>query len=155
MVCTKCGQQQPDDTKFCSNCGADLQAVKQESNPTPAPVAENQNQNPDPISPQPTINTKNTVVSVPIAQQQQPHITCPKCHSTNVNVQVINNVQLKDKHHGCAWWIFVGWWWLPIKWLVFTLPALIIKLIKPKKQKVVNKVQSMAVCQSCGHQWRV
>ena len=53
MYCPNCGQQQPDDTKFCSNCGADLQAVKQESNPTPTPVAENQNQNPDPISPQP------------------------------------------------------------------------------------------------------
>lgn len=135
MYCPNCGHYQPDTSKFCNNCGQSLQAT-----PTP---------------PQPPVNTQNTVVSVPIAQQQQSHIACPRCHSTNVNVQVINNVQLKDKHHGWAWWIFVGWWWLPIKWLVFTLPALIVKLIKPKKQKIVNTVHSIAVCQSCGHQWRV
>ncbi len=132
MYCPNCGHHQPDASKFCNNCGKSLQVT----------------------SPQPPVNTQNTAVSIPIAQQQS-RIVCPRCHSTNVNVQVINNVQLKDKHHGCAWWLFVGWWWLPIKWLVFTLPALIVKLIKPKKQKIVNTVHSIAVCQSCGHQWRV
>lgn len=51
--------------------------------------------------------------------------------------------------------MFVGWWWLVIKWLVFTIPALIVKLFRPKRYKTVTthtKV-SMAVCQSCGHTW--
>ena len=47
MYCPNCGQQQPDESKFCNNCGADLQAVKQEPNPTPA--AENQNPAPQPV----------------------------------------------------------------------------------------------------------
>ena len=50
MYCPNCGQQQPDNAKFCNNCGADLQAVKQEPNPTPAaPAAENQNPTPQPV----------------------------------------------------------------------------------------------------------
>lgn len=49
MYCPNCGQQQPDNTKFCNNCGADLQAVKQAPNPTPAPAAENQNPAPQPV----------------------------------------------------------------------------------------------------------
>ena len=50
MYCPNCGQQQHDESKFCSNCGANLQAVKQEPNPAPAePVAENQNPASQPV----------------------------------------------------------------------------------------------------------
>ena len=127
MYCTNCGKQQPDGSKFCNNCGTHLQTIT-----PPTPVS---------ITPNPS--------------QRQSGITCPRCHSTNVNVQVINQVHLKNVHHGCAWWLFVGWWWLPVKWIFFTVPALIIKLLKPKKQKIVNHVHNVAVCQSCGHSWRL
>jgi hypothetical protein len=80
---------------------------------------------------------------------------CPKCGSSNVNVQVVNEQQIKDKHHGILWWIFIGCWWVPIKWMVFTLPALIIKIFKPKKKKIKNTVKSQAVCQTCGCHWEV
>ena len=135
MYCPNCGQQQPDNAIFCNNCGKPLQAT--------------------PTAPQQPVIIQTTVSSdpvVPIAQQQ-PRIVCPRCRGTNVNIQAINNVHLENKRHGCAWWIFVGWWWVPIKWLFFTLPALIIKIFKPKKQKVVNTVHSFAVCQSCGNRW--
>lgn len=80
-------------------------------------------------------------------------MVCPKCGSENVNVQITNDVKIKDKHHGVIWWICVGCWWVPIKWLCFTLPALIIKIFKPKKQKVITKQKSICVCQNCGNQW--
>ena len=125
MYCTNCGQYLPDDSRFCYDCGALQQPAA-----TPRQVA-------------------------PIQNQAHSGITCPRCHSTNVNVQVINQVQLQNVHHGCAWWLFVGWWWIPVKWIFFTVPALIIKLFKPKKQRIVNHMHSTAVCQNCGHNWRV
>lgn len=79
---------------------------------------------------------------------------CPKCGSENVNVQLINQVKLKDKHKGFMYWCFVGWWWIPMKWFFFTLPALIIAIFKPKKQKAVNKTITQCVCQSCAYTWK-
>ena len=80
---------------------------------------------------------------------------CPKCGSTNTTIQVVNEQELKNKHHGVFWWICVGWWWIPFKWLFLTLPALIIKIFKPKKKKIKNKTITKCVCQDCGHNWNV
>ncbi len=80
---------------------------------------------------------------------------CPKCHSENVTTQVVNTVKLKTQHKGIIYWLFVGWWWVPIKWLVFTIPALILAIFGKKKQKVVNKQETMCVCQNCGHSWEI
>lgn len=78
---------------------------------------------------------------------------CPKCGSENVQIQVVNEVKLKNKHHGFFWWLCVGWWWIPCKWLFLTLPALIFKIFGHKKQKAVNKKKKVCICQQCGHQW--
>lgn len=82
-------------------------------------------------------------------------MVCPKCGSENVNVQVVTETKIKDKHHGFIWWLCVGWWWVPIKWLLFTLPALIIAIFKPKKQKVTQIQKSICVCQNCGNKWEI
>ena len=78
---------------------------------------------------------------------------CPVCGSENVNVKIVTETELKDKHHGVVWWLCIGWWWLPIWWLCFTIPALIIKIFAPKKQKLKQHHKSMRVCQNCGHKW--
>jgi hypothetical protein len=80
---------------------------------------------------------------------------CPKCQSENVSTQVINTVKLKNKHHGLLWWMFVGWYWVPIKWIVFTVPALIFAIFGSKKQKAVNKRKTVCVCQNCGYNWNL
>ncbi|MBQ5953816.1 MAG: hypothetical protein IJL47_07260 [Lachnospiraceae bacterium] len=82
-------------------------------------------------------------------------MVCPKCGSQSVNIQMINEAQLKNAHHGFFWWLFIGWWWIPVKWLVFTLPALIFKIFGHKKQRIVNKTRTICVCQSCGHSWEI
>ena len=33
---------------------------------------------------------------------------CPKCGSENVKVQVINEVHMKNVHHGCLWWLIIA-----------------------------------------------
>lgn len=78
---------------------------------------------------------------------------CPKCQSNKVNVNVVNEVKLKTKHRGIIWWLLVGWWWIPIKWFVFTVPALVIAIFGRKKQKAVNIQKTMCICQDCGYSW--
>ena len=77
---------------------------------------------------------------------------CPKCGSQNVNVQVVNEMQLKNAHHGILWWLFVGWWWIFVKWIFFTIPALFAAFL-PKRQKIRNKQKGVWVCQNCGNTW--
>lgn len=79
---------------------------------------------------------------------------CPRCGSPNVQIQAVNEIKLKNKHHGCLWWCFVGWYWVPFKWLFLTAPALFAKIFIPKRQKAVNKTMRTAVCQTCGHIWK-
>lgn len=78
---------------------------------------------------------------------------CPKCGSEKITVNVVTDMKVKDKHHNIIWWLFVGFWWIPIKWLFFTLPALIIKIFRRNKQKVITKQRTVCCCQACGHTW--
>lgn len=82
-------------------------------------------------------------------------MNCPACGSSNVQIQVLNEQKLKTAHHGIIWWICIGWWWIPTKWLVFTIPALFVKLfgLGHKKQKIINKTTTKHVCQNCGNIW--
>ena len=77
---------------------------------------------------------------------------CPRCGSTNVSAQVINEVHLKKKH-SLFYWLFIGWWLNPFLWLVVTLPMLFIHLFKPKNYATVNTSKTMWVCQNCGNMW--
>lgn len=85
---------------------------------------------------------------------------CEKCGSENVTVQLVNLQQLVDlkKKNGCLWWFFIGWWYVPIKWIVLTviLRWLILpfKMLLPKKQQLINSVESYKVCNNCGHHWQ-
>lgn len=88
---------------------------------------------------------------------------CPKCKGENVNVQVVNETDTKlvAKHHGIIWWVLVGWWWLPLKWLaqllLFGVFAILYWLFKSPRYKAVTRHTkvSLAVCQDCGHTWEV
>ena len=80
---------------------------------------------------------------------------CPRCGSDNVAVQAVQQTKLVDAHHGFLWWSCVGWWWVAFKWLVLTMPALIVWLFHPKRQRVKQRTVSTAVRQDCGHSWTV
>jgi hypothetical protein len=36
-------------------------------------------------------------------------MNCPKCGSEKVNVQMVSESKLKDKHHSIAYWLLIGW----------------------------------------------
>lgn len=79
------------------------------------------------------------------------NMICPKCGSENVNVQAVAHVSTKKK--GCLYWC-IGWWLELIMWFFLTIPMLIGKMFGGKG-KVKTKVKSHAVCQNCGHQWKI
>lgn len=82
---------------------------------------------------------------------------CPKCGSNNTTVQIVNKVMIKNKHHGLFWWLIIGWWFVPIMWMIFTIPKILIKLfgLGHKKYKTINKEMQKVICQNCGHSWKV
>lgn len=108
-------------------------------------------------------STKKNVPDV--GRPDSSRLICPKCHSQNVNVQMVTEQKLQKKKHGPIYWIYfilIGWVfkliiWC-IKWFVFTVPALIITLFKlgrGKDKQLVTTHKSVAVCQGCGYHWEV
>lgn len=79
-------------------------------------------------------------------------MTCKKCGSENVNVQMVSETKLKRKH-SLIYWLFIGWWLNPLLWIFMTIPMLIIKIFRPKNYKTKTKHKSMFVCQGCGYHW--
>lgn len=98
-----------------------------------------------------SVDGTDSVPTAPVKAGQ--HTVCPACQSDRITVQVVTESQLERVRHGAIWWVLVGWWWVPVKWLFFMFPALIVKIFAPKKQKIVSTHKSMFVCQSCGNMW--
>jgi hypothetical protein len=80
---------------------------------------------------------------------------CPKCHSTNVNVQVVTETHFKNKKKSLLYWLTVGWFIEPLLWIFLTLPKLIFELFKPHRFNAKTTSKKMAICQNCGHSWRI
>lgn len=77
---------------------------------------------------------------------------CKKCGSTDVSIQAVTETKTKGK--GLYYWT-IGWLVNMFKWIMFTLPTLVVRLFGRKKQKVISKTHKMAICQSCGNSWKV
>ena len=78
---------------------------------------------------------------------------CPKCRSENIAIQAVTEVKEKRKK-GWLYWLFIGWWWEIIAWILFGVWKLLVVLFG-KKTKVVSITHSVAVCQNCGNRWNV
>lgn len=78
---------------------------------------------------------------------------CKKCNGTNVVVQTVGNVSSKG---GTTPW----WYWLCCVWMIdFVLYCCLIGFlginIHKSFKKTKTKVQAYAVCQDCGHKWKI
>ena len=91
-------------------------------------------------------------------------MVCPKCGSTNVNVQVVSNVKSRGGVH--SWkkrFIFLLVYWCCMLWCVdmflFFLGFPIHRILKHRILKYENKteteMESYAICQDCGHKYKV
>lgn len=80
-------------------------------------------------------------------------MVCPNCGSTRVVVQAVTEVSEKRKK-GCLYWLFIGWWWEPLAWMVLGIFKLL-HVLFARHTKIVSKTHSAAICQDCGYRWSV
>lgn len=81
---------------------------------------------------------------------------CPRCRSRDVRVELVR--ERRATRHSLAWWLLIGWWIWPFK-LLF-LPVIWSqeterKGKRPPPRRDAMVTRSVAVCQHCGHHWRV
>ena len=77
-------------------------------------------------------------------------MTCPKCKSENVTVQVVQtNMQTRERGRGCLWSIGRGF----LICCTFGLWLLVGKSKGKNNTKI--KSESQAVCQNCGNRWTI
>ena len=94
---------------------------------------------------------------------------CPKCGSENIDFQVVNSgsigaaqnsvvIQKPKKHKGLLYWLFIGWWLVPMYWLCIGWWVRLFFGGGTKKGWNLNASKTfnstMAICQSCGHSWK-
>ena len=112
-------------------------------------------------------------------------LTCPRCRSNNVSVQVVQENRggttttrtkgsIKEKGHGLLWWFIIGWWWKIVDlciWFFAFFPRLVLHIIGsvvfPKKKKyktesttvshTTNRIVYIKICtcQNCGNTWKI
>ena len=79
---------------------------------------------------------------------------CPLCKSRDISVQVIADTHTKSR--SALWWLYfllIGWVIEVLMWLFVTLPMLLIRIFH--QRPVETTIQKVAVCQHCGHQWKL
>ncbi len=71
---------------------------------------------------------------------------CPKCGCDRVVIQAVT--ETKTKHRGCFGWAC---------WILLAICTCGLILIIPAvtNTKTKSKTHSEAVCQNCGHRWKV
>lgn len=98
---------------------------------------------------------------------------CPNCGSANVNVVTHQEqrssitggttVITAKRGHGCAYWLFVGWWLWIFKIIFFPI-TLIVRAINRRKVASAHTVsttkntigyKTICTCQNCGKTWVV
>lgn len=67
---------------------------------------------------------------------------CPKCGSINVNVQAV----AEQKKRGC---------FMSLLWILLAICTLGLIIWIPLLTKKGSKTKTYAVCQQCGHRWKV
>ena len=134
----QCGYPLSPEAKFCPKCGisvgqsdASHSVSYYQSTPRNTPPAFQNAQNM--VSPP----VQNVVVSMP----PKHGIKCPRCGQVNVSVQAVAET---DKR-GCLSTLI----WIVLA--MFTFGLALIPLLRGRK----SNTRSYAICQTCGHRWRI
>lgn len=49
---------------------------------------------------------------------------------------------MKEKRHGASWWLFIGWWWRPCKWLFYTVPYSLLNVLAKHPKNNAQPLQA-------------
>lgn len=111
--------------RFCSNCGFDTKSAETNINDASETIVNNYYSN---------FNENQ--------KENKPKKICPKCHNENIQYQTVT----EQKKTGCLMvLIYILLAISCIGWLI------LIPLLVRKKDQTVT----YAVCQSCGHKWKI
>lgn len=87
---------------------------------------------------------------------------CPKCGGTNVTFVREqagtfggSAFRAANVGHGCLYWLFIGWWWRPIRFICYGWFLDLFKFFGFGVNASVSKNRTVAVCQRCGNTWKV
>ena len=108
---------------------------------------------------------------------------CPNCNSDNIRIESVQEnlgstkisetkyrINVKKKH-GIIWWIFIGFWWVPVKfllniilWPILAIPKAIHRVsnrgvvaTSTGAEETVNHIvyKTICTCQNCGKTWEM
>ena len=153
MFCPECGKQVSDKANVCIHCGYPIQEYFAENN-----IERNVEEVSDEIS----------------DAEKENKIVCPYCSSDKILIQQVTQgsesktkTKVYETHHGCLYWVFVGWWIWMFKALLdlFLIGCTGGLYIFFKKKKQVGKEvgntttkninTTVATCQNCGKTFNV
>lgn len=80
-------------------------------------------------------------------------MTCPKCKSENVNVQIVS--ETKSRGGTIPWWYWLCFVWIIDLCLYLCIIGFFGVNIHHIFRKTKSKTKSYVVCQNCGHKWKV
>lgn len=141
MICRKCGSE-AGDGKFCLNCGAAI-TTSQTANiatPTNNNISSNQIQQQLDIQRE-QLRIQQAQLNLQVQNEAKKKI-CPRCRSNNVTVQAV----AEQKKRGCL---------MSIVWIVLACCTLGLIILIPLLTRKGSKTKTYAICQSCGHRWKV
>ena len=128
MFCSKCGTQNPDDSKFCAGCGAALD----EGNSTQATDSSQSHMPQAPLI--------DDLPEIDISSGSGLH--CPKCKSEKIQALTETDVQGGyQAGRGCLGYLLFG----PLGFLCGALG---------KKAKITSTNNTMFVCMECGFKYK-
>lgn len=142
IKCPECGRDISDKSYSCIHCGLPLRSNV-------------------------TSSSQQSYQQYQQPQQNRNVLHCPYCGSHYITYQREQSgkigaatnkvvVQAPKKSKGCFYWLLIGWWLEPIMFICFGWIGLLFggkkkSGINISASKIINR--TVAICQSCGHNW--
>ncbi len=127
----------PNAIKVCPHCGNVASAYAVQCPRCGVDIAALPYQMPQPVQP-----IQPQPYQEPVAVQNRSGLVCPHCHSQNISVQAVAEL----KKNGCG---------MILLYILLACTVIGLFLLIPIMRGQKSKTQSYAVCQSCGHRWKI
>lgn len=177
MFCPECGKQVSDKANVCIHCGYPIQEYFNENNIVRDSDEKHVCSECGKVNSLEKLYCEecgHRLVDYSYSSMERKKIVCPYCSSDKILIQQVTQgaesktkTKVYETHHGCLYWVFVGWWIWMFKalWDLFLIGCTGGLSIFFKKKKQVGKEvgntttkninTTVATCQNCGKTFNV